>query len=160
MENSTILDTGNFRNPTAAERSALLQLRFEQETADLQVSRGAISLYVLGGIQLLYAAFLYYSTQEPYTSGALLFFSALFIGAGVLTRRYPFAVFFSTLVIYMLLIIIGAVSEPGMIYKGILLKIIILVILVKGLQAGIRLRSIKAQAAALGRTPADLRTME
>jgi hypothetical protein len=65
--------------------------------------------------------------------GLSAFIAAIFVALALWTKKKPYTAILLALIIYCLLILIYAISEPSSIAKGIILKVIIIVYLGRGL---------------------------
>ena len=71
-----------------------------------------------------------------------------YLGLAFWSRKMPFPAAIVGLVIFLTLIAAGAVLDPSDLYKGILVKVLVIVGLARAIQAGARCRALERELAA------------
>jgi hypothetical protein len=105
---------------------------------DKPVRQARNTLFVVAGIQFVFGLISIYSMEDDVavkwvTFGVVVFISALFVGLALWTKKKPYTAILTGLIIYCLLLLIDLFYQPSSIIKGLIMKIIIIVYLVKGL---------------------------
>lgn len=104
---------------------------------DRPVRQARNTLFVVAGIQFIFGLITIYPIEDVAvkwtTFGIAVFISAIFVGLALWTKKKPYTAILSGLIIYCLLILIDVFYQPSSIIKGLIMKIIIIVYLVKGL---------------------------
>ena len=96
-----------------------------------------IWLYVIAAIQLGYGIYSYFSLKEEdeylglIVGGIYAGVAALFFGLALWSYKKPTIAFMTALIAYVVIQISTAIIEPTTIYRGIVLKILLIVALVK-----------------------------
>lgn len=106
------------------------------------IINGKTTIYVMIGLTFL-ATFVSLFSDSPYTKEEVLLESgiviALYGGMAFMARKTAKIAFILTLAIYLLFIIASAVVEPGSLFTGLIIKIMILYFLTKGILAAFKL---------------------
>lgn len=88
---------------------------------------------------------------DPHARDVLLYASFGLCGAHILlymwAKKQPFPAAIVALILFGTLVLFGAVQDPESIYKGIVLKVIFIAVLVKAVQAGYEVRKLRGQRA-------------
>jgi hypothetical protein len=109
------LNTG-YDKPVRQARNALFFI------AGVQFIFGLVSMYLMEDVILKWTNF-----------GIMIFISALFIVLALWTKKKPYTAIMTGLVIYCLLLLIDVFYQPSSIIKGVIMKVIVIIYLVKGL---------------------------
>lgn len=118
------------------EESIFQESDYSMEGYDKHIRRARNILFIIAGVQLL-GFFSIKDEEEPARSietGIILLFVLLFAGLAFWTKKKPFAALLTALILYGSLLILDAVFDPSTIYKGLILKIAIIVSLITGLR--------------------------
>jgi hypothetical protein len=119
---------------------------FSLEGYDKNIRQARNTLFVLAGLQLLFGIYLIFTVHEiaAWTSFAITTLVAvIFLALGFWTKAKPYTAIIYALIVYILLWVGDCVFDPTYIYKGILLKIIVIVYLAKGLKDAREAQDIK-----------------
>jgi len=108
-----------------------------------KVKNARIVLVVLGGLNVLVGAFYLFGQELELEGYSSLVVGAIFIGLFFLGTKFPLAALISGLSIFVLLHVLSAIVEPESIVKGIVLKIIFVVLLVRGIISVSKIPKIK-----------------
>jgi cytochrome bd-type quinol oxidase subunit 2 len=104
---------------------------------DKQIRQARNTIFVVAAIQFVVALVSMYMMEEIADKwlnfGLSAFIAAIFVALALWTKKKPYTAILLALIIYCLLILIYAISEPSSIAKGIILKVIIIVYLGRGL---------------------------
>lgn len=106
------------------------------EGYDKPVRNARILLFVIAGLQLI-PIFMSLDLPEPenwITIGLYVLFAGIFAGLAFWTKTKPYTAIITALSIYAGLILLAAVFEPSSIFRGIVLKIIVFVLLINALR--------------------------
>jgi hypothetical protein len=118
------------------EDSIFQESDYSMEGYDKHIRNARNILFVVAGIQLL--GLLTVKNEDDLarsiTIGIIVFVALLFAGLAFWTKKRPFAALLTALILYGSLLILDAVFEPSTIYKGLVLKIGIIVSLISGLR--------------------------
>jgi prepilin signal peptidase PulO-like enzyme (type II secretory pathway) len=106
------------------------------EGYDKPVKRVRILLFIMAGLQLL-AIFTATDLPEPenwITMGLFVFLAGVFAVLAFWTKKRPYTAIITALSIYIVLHVLSAILEPASIVRGIIVKIIVVVMLVTALK--------------------------
>ena len=110
------------------------------------VKKARTSLYVISGIQIVFSFILYYFKNDNelayYQLIAGCVISVIFAALGFLSNSKPYIALLIGLIIYSVLIISDAIYDPLTLTRGIILKIVIIVWLVKGIKSAYEIQKI------------------
>jgi hypothetical protein len=120
------------------------QLAFDKEQFSLgqydkHVRQARYAIYAIAVMQVVMGAIIY-ATSSYITDDQLIVFAVIgviatvFVCIGLWSRKQPFSAIVTALTVYIGLIVLDAVQDPGTLTKGVIFKIIIIVFLVKGLR--------------------------
>lgn len=98
------------------------------------------TLFVIAGITLLSGLFMFYFQDDIATLIAAVIMTAIYVILGFWSQQKPLIALVCALLLYLTNIVLSAVIEPETIYKGIIIKIIIIVFLAKGINSALHLR--------------------
>ncbi|HMH24125.1 MAG TPA: hypothetical protein VK563_20215 [Puia sp.] len=118
------------------EESIFQEDEFSMKGYDKHIKNARIMLFVIGGLQL-FGVFTSMSLPDParwISMTVYIVFGLVFAGLGLWTHKKPYAALLTALIIYLSLQVIGGIYDPTTIYKGLILKIGILVMLIIGLR--------------------------
>lgn len=108
--------------------------------AQKKVKRVSLMLYILGGINLVVGIFLLnmelgFDSEMKILGWATLINAAVLIACGLWVKKKPVTGVLVAFSFYLVIQIAGAVIDPSTIFQGIILKIIILAIFIRGLKS-------------------------
>lgn len=106
------------------------------EGYDKPVRKARNILFIIGGLQLI-GLFTISNLPEPemwVSAGIIIFVALLFVGLGFWTKRKPYTAILTGLIVYGSLVLLSAIFEPTSIVRGIVLKIVAIVLLVSALK--------------------------
>jgi hypothetical protein len=135
---------------TPQEETIFDKSDFDMRGYDKHIRNARILLFVMAGLQLVSIAFIDFTASELEVGigvGLTVFVAGVFLGLAFYTEKRPYTAILIALILYSLLIIGDAIVEPASILKGILLKILIVVLLIRGLSNG---REVERWRKALG----------
>jgi prepilin signal peptidase PulO-like enzyme (type II secretory pathway) len=123
---------------SAPQQENLLDEIYEDsmEGYDKPIRKARILLFVIAALQLI-ALFTVTGLPEPenwITMGIYVFFAGVFAVLALWTKKKPFTAIVTALTIYSALILLSAILEPSSIIRGIVLKIIAIVLMVGALK--------------------------
>jgi len=134
MENSKLPEQGPEKNT----ETIFSEEEFSTKGYDKHIRQARNAIFIAAGVLVLNLIILGVSVPDAYEYlwidiliwGA---FIAGFILLGFWTKKKPYTAIVSALILYIVFIIFNAVLDMTTIYKGIILKIVIIVLLVKGI---------------------------
>jgi len=141
MENNS--ENNNEKN---LPESIFIEEEFPLEGYDKNIRQARNILFFLAALQMLLAIYLLYTSQgnAGWVSFAITTIVAvIFFLLGFWTKVKPHTAIISGLVTYILLWIGDSIFDPTYIYKGILVKIFIIIYLIKGLKDAKEAQAIK-----------------
>jgi hypothetical protein len=141
MENNS--ENNNEKN---LPESIFTEEEFPLEGYDKNIRQARNILFFLAALQMLLAIYLLYTSQgnAGWVSFAITTIVAvIFFLLGFWTKVKPYTAIISGLVTYILLWIGDSIFDPTYIYKGILVKIFIIIYLIKGLKDAKEAQAIK-----------------
>ena len=121
----------------SASESIFTEEEFSMEGYDKNIRQARNTLFFLAGLQFLLGIYFLFtsSANAGWTSFAITTLVAIiFLGLGFWTRHKPYNAIIFALIIYILLWAGDCMVDSIYIYKGILVKIIVIVYLAKGLK--------------------------
>jgi prepilin signal peptidase PulO-like enzyme (type II secretory pathway) len=105
---------------------------------DKHIRQARNTIFVVAAIQFIFALVSMFATEDVtakwLTFGIATFIALIFVALALWTKKKPYTAILLALIIYCLLILIYAVSEPLSILKGIILRVIIIMYLARGLK--------------------------
>lgn len=90
------------------------------------------TLYWIAGIFFVSGLFLFFVSKDIPTLIFSAILAAIFLVLAYWSQHKPFAALLSALLLYIMVIALNAIVEPMTIFKGVLVKVIILSFLIKG----------------------------
>lgn len=121
---------------TPNEESIFSDMNLNLKVYEKHIRRARITLFVVGVLQLS-ALLMYYgaeSLEEIIMVSVLVFIAIIFIGLGFWTKYQPFIALSVALILYSGIVILSIITNPDNFYSGIVIKIIILALLVRGMR--------------------------
>jgi len=131
--------------PRVVEREELASteagIKLQAEGLRKEAHKAFVCLLVVAILQLVAAAIFYaLSPALLQVSVVVGIIGVLFFGLAFWARRSPFPAAITGLVILVTLWALDAIADPATVAQGLLVKIIIIVVLVRAIQAGARYR--------------------
>ncbi len=118
------------------EESIFSDMNLNMKVYEKHIRRARITLFVVGGLQILASLMLWF-VQDLYEMRfviALVILGFVFIGLGFWTKYKPFAAILVALVLYSAIFIYSIAINPANWKSGIVLKIIVLALLIRGMR--------------------------
>jgi hypothetical protein len=105
---------------------------------DRNLRRARIWLYVIAGIQLVMGIY-EYSEMATTQLGIIAFcidagIGAIFLGLSLWSRKKPVTAFLTALIFYIAVMLIMVILDPSSIIKGIIIKVLFIIALIKAYQ--------------------------
>jgi hypothetical protein len=100
-------------------------------------------LFFIAGITFLYGIFLFYSLDDMAALIAAAVMSSVYVILGYWSQKKPLIALVLAVLVYATNMVINAIAEPDTLFKGIILKGIIIYFLARGINSAIHLRRIK-----------------
>jgi len=130
----------NKMNSPAAEESIFNESDFSTEGYDKHVKNARNAIFVVAVTQLVFGAFIVLSGSKnediltlAISLGIIILIALIFFSLGLWTKKKPYSAILSALIFYVALLLIDAVYEPMSLFKGIIVKIFIIIYLARGL---------------------------
>ncbi len=126
-----------------AENEPVKQDTIFNEVADMSgydknLKTARIYLYIVAAIQMIFGIYEYFTLREYDDQIALLTggidfgIGIVFIVLAVWSYKKPAAAFLTALILFVTIHVLSMISDPTMIYKGIILKVLVTIALIKG----------------------------
>lgn len=132
--NGTEQDQKNFYHSLKLKQDVL-------DDAQKKLKRVTAMLYILAGINVLYGLYFFgagaalYGDDSGIIGATTIIMGLIFIGCALWVKKNPVAGTVTAFSIYALVQVASALVEPETIFQGIILKIIIVVIFVRGIRS-------------------------
>ena len=132
-EHGTDQEKAKFHANQALQRSKL-------KVAPRQIKSARNTLFIIGGIQLIFGLIVYFTSNltEELIAAMIIFLVYLLLGFWSQTK--PLIALILGLLVYLTLIALSAIGDPSTLVKGIIIKIIIIAYLGKGINSALELR--------------------
>jgi hypothetical protein len=135
----------------AEERDAFINNRnlraYELSEMQKKIKTASTSIFVIGGFTAFLAIVLYFTSNESRNGLVLMLVNfivaGIFLALGFLCKKQPVATIISALSLYVILWIISVIDNPMNIVSGIIIKIVIIVYMIKGLNSAFEAQKIK-----------------
>lgn len=125
------------QNPeTPQEESVFNEADFSMKGYDKHIRTARIILFIIAGLQLI-AIFLLPDMPEEarmISIGVYVFFAAVFAGLAIWSKYKPFAALLTALIVYLAIYVVSGIIDPSYFIKGILIKIVIVIMLILGVR--------------------------
>ena len=109
------------------------------EEQEKKIKQGTYTLYGVSALVVIYGIILYADTTDELEKASVLItnlvLSAIYVGLGLLSRKKPKAALIAGFSIFILTTLLNVLIEPMSLAKGIIVKIVIVVALIKGIRA-------------------------
>lgn len=114
-----------------------------------KVKNAGTTLYVIAGLNLLFGFIIYAIDPDGELATAILLTNlvvgAIFFGLAIWSKQKPVPALISGLSLYILMQLILIAADPVNIVRGIIVKVIILVYLIRGLQSALDAEKIRKE---------------
>jgi ABC-type multidrug transport system permease subunit len=135
----------------AEERDAFINSRnlkaYELSEMQKKIKNASTSIFVIGGFTAFLALVLYFTAHDKQDGLVLclvnLVVAGIFLALGFWCKSQPVAAIISALSLYALLWIVSIIENPLNIVSGIIIKIVLIVYLIKGLNSAFEAQKIK-----------------
>jgi hypothetical protein len=121
----------------------------ELQGLDKKIRSAGTTLYVLAGFFLLFGLGYFFINSNNESSSGILITNAIvaiiFLLLGYWSKKKPVAAIISGMVLFVLVQLLSIFEDPSNIYKGIIMKIIIIGYLIKGMQSAFEAEKIRKQ---------------
>lgn len=133
MENNNLAE----QSPEKNTDTIFTEEEFSMRGYDKHIRQARNAIFIAAGVLLLNVIILAATVPYSYEYLWLDFviwgaFIAGFIVLGIWTKKKPYSAIVGALILYAVFIILNAAIDITTVYKGIILKIVIIVLLVKG----------------------------
>lgn len=135
-ENGTDAEKAKFHGQQALDRS-------KTKDAPKQIKSARNTLFIIGGIQLLFSIFVFFTLDSTAELIAGLIVFVIYLLLGFWSQKKPLIALILGLLVYLTLIGISALDDPMNLVKGIIVKVIIIGFLAKGINSALHLQNKK-----------------
>lgn len=119
------------------------------EEMEKKVRSASNTMYILAGLFVLFGIVYFGMADESDNRGVVLLINfivaGIYVGLGYWSRLQPLPAILAGLILYTVVTILNAMSDPNMIWRGILVKILVFVFLIKGLTSAYQAQRIKKE---------------
>ena len=115
-----------------------------------EVKKAKTTLVILGVLNAIAGIVYGFISEDVLSLAVSSILAIIYFGLAIWSDKEPFSAILTGLIIYGSLILIQAVLEPISIFSGIIWKILIIALLVKGMKSGLEARRVKSELADLG----------
>lgn len=130
MENKSV-----YEEPVQQENESILEDAIDTSSYEKTLRNGRIWLYVIAGMQGLMGIYEYATTQEQTIAllalGIDFFIGAVFLTLALWSRKKPIPAFTLALILYIVFVVGFMLLDTSNMYKGILIKILVVIALIK-----------------------------
>lgn len=108
--------------------------------ASSRIKKGRNILFIVAGISFLSGVYYYFKLDDSSVLIVNTVLSLCYLSLGFWSQKKPLVALMLGLLVYLTTLVLTGLIEPETIYKGILLKIFILVYMFKGINSALQLR--------------------
>lgn len=134
------------QNPEAPqEESIFSDVEVDTSAYEKHIRNARIVLFVIAGLQII-PIFLFDEMDElayRISVGVQIFFVLAFAGMAFWSKYHPFAALVTALSFYSLILMADVIFDPTSLVKGIIIKIIVIVLLIRGISNAREARDMK-----------------
>jgi len=105
-----------------------------------EIKSGRNSLLIIAGLSFLFGVGYFFLHDDSATLIASGILSIVYLGLAFWSQQRPLIALVLGLLVYLTTIVINAIVDPETIYKGIIVKVLIIVFLSKGINSALQLR--------------------
>jgi hypothetical protein len=123
---------------TPQEESIFNEADFNMQGYDKHIRNARIMLFIIAGLQLLSILL-----EGPLPDEVLYiviaiqsFIAAVFVGLAFWTKKKPYVALLTALIFYLTVFIIFGILDPSNFYRGIIMKVVVVVLLIQGIRNG------------------------
>jgi len=130
----------------AEQKPDMLNDVLDTREYDGKVKSAQTAIFVVAGVQLIFGIILAFVGAEADRNIQIIFsviIAAIFGGLGLWCKKMPLIAIIIALCLYVGIQILGAVVDPSTLYKGIIMKALIIFYLIKGIGAAKAAQDIK-----------------
>lgn len=151
MTNEILDDAPEYRRHLSEqEQERKLEIQWDLEFAQRQISRARIILYLLIGFQLLGLVVAISAGMYGYVEiGIQIALACIFGVSAYLSLEFPFSAFLGALSLYLVLVFLASLINPFFLLQGILWKLVVVLFLSIGIYYGYERRRLLEELATL-----------
>ena len=124
--------------------------KLQLQELDRKIKNAKTTLWVIAGLTFLGGLLMYFMLQDSHENALVILITntivaLLFLGLAELAKQKPFIALLSALILYVTLFLYGVVVEEMSPMSGIIIRIIIVVYLIKGINSASEAEKIKKE---------------
>ena len=138
MDNSTPQTSQQAKEalPLNEQETIFKDETFSLDGYDKTIKNARTALFVVAAVQVIFGCIMYGSGayEDPgIILGVAIAIGVVFLLLGFWTKSKPYTAIVTGLVLFIVLHVLEAISDPTQIYKGVIMKVLVIVYLVKSL---------------------------
>ncbi len=141
--NGTDEERGQFQSKIGAKKRLL-------KVINKEVRKAKNTLIFLGVVNIIFGIIFGLLGDDIALVVGSAILAIIYFGLAIWSDKQPFGAILTALILYGTLILLQAAVDPSTIFQGIVLKIIIIVLLVKGLNSGLEAKKVMKELDELG----------
>ncbi len=114
--------------------------RGKSREAPKLIKQARNTLFFVAGITFLYGIIIFFAQDDTATFIAAAIMTIIYLILGFWSQQKPLIALVLGLLLYLTNIVLSAIIEPETIHKGIIIKVIVIVFLIKGINSALHLR--------------------
>ncbi|WP_152558158.1 zinc ribbon domain-containing protein [Altibacter lentus] len=112
------------------------------QNASKRIKSARNSLYVVAGLSLFWGLIYFFRFEDSATLIATGILAVIYLALGYWSQKRPLIALVLGLLVFLTIVVIDAILDPSTIYKGIIIKILVIGYLAKGINSAMQLRNI------------------
>ncbi len=117
-----------------------VQNYYKLKEAPKKIKSARTSLFVISGISFLYGLIMFFSNDDSASLITSAILSIIYLVLGYWSQQKPLIALVLGLLVYLTIMVLNGIIEPSTIYKGIIIKVLIIAYLGKGINSALHLR--------------------
>ena len=131
------MEQPNQQTEAPQEQTIFNEADWSMQGYDKHIRNARFMLYIVAGLQLLPLFTLPTGLPDDalyLAIGLQVIFAAVFVGLAIWTKYKPFVALVTAMIFFVGIWVLGAVLNPGTIFSGLAVKIILIVLLILGIR--------------------------
>lgn len=108
--------------------------------AKKEIKTARITLLVIAGLSFLFGIFVFFLNDDSASLIASGVIAIIYLGLAYWSQQKPLVALVLGLLVYLTNLVINAIIEPETIYRGIIVKVLIIAFLAKGINSALQVR--------------------